>query len=254
MFGVISIIDNKEYEELVGGSDFASALTPFFNIPNIPSGQADALAKVSLALRAAGAVADIADILYPQGPTPVDGDGNFTIGNGAHSASSTLEVTGTRKKENGSFIGRLIKIVQKIVNIAIDPPPARNVSEKVHLDLNFGGEQLWSADIEVAWVENLDEFGLTVTDPSGRLTADDFLIDTDPETGALTWRLDGSRTFEFTRPSGDEEVLLVTSNTSVSGISSVPEPGTLALFGIGLAGLGLMRRRRKAASPRTQSR
>jgi hypothetical protein len=39
---------------------------------------------------------------------------------------------------------------------------------------------------------------------------------------------------------------IVGSGASFSRAVSVPEPGTLALFGVGLAGLGLTRRRRKA--------
>ena len=38
---------------------------------------------------------------------------------------------------------------------------------------------------------------------------------------------------------------LLIDNLSLNATASVPEPGTFALFGLGLAGIGLMRRRRK---------
>lgn len=54
--------------------------------------------------------------------------------------------------------------------------------------------------------------------------------------------LAGISTYLFTTPS--EATYFGTFSTST--VSTVPEPGTLALFGIGLLGLGAARRRKKA--------
>jgi hypothetical protein len=63
----------------------------------------------------------------------------------------------------------------------------------------------------------------------------------------------------FSFVGGGSDTLTITGNTNPSewfvddiavvdaGVASVPEPASLALFGIGLAGLGVIRRRRKVA-------
>ncbi len=50
-------------------------------------------------------------------------------------------------------------------------------------------------------------------------------------------------------PSGDDNIFLAAFLIDgVAGFNEVPEPGSLALLGLGLAGLGLTRRRRESAS------
>jgi len=47
-------------------------------------------------------------------------------------------------------------------------------------------------------------------------------------------------------PSNDDNIFLAVFHTSGEGRIVTPEPGSLALLGLGLAGLGLARRRRQS--------
>ncbi len=76
-------------------------------------------------------------------------------------------------------------------------------------------------------------------------------IDTDivrvfSDTPGATIDVIASNDLDFV-PIVDADVGDKTNASTVNVLTDVPEPGTLAIFGIGLAGLGLMRRRRKTA-------
>ena len=57
---------------------------------------------------------------------------------------------------------------------------------------------------------------------------------------SFSWTIDS-----YTFDAGLGQVSLASSLTVNGQIEQVPEPGTLAIFGIGLAALGMTRRRRK---------
>lgn len=99
----------------------------------------------------------------------------------------------------------------------------------LYLDGNFVGNltdgdttyEPGSPDNNMAWIDTYDIFSL----------AGDLLD------GASTLRIDTVR--------GDDWWYLDYSELTITGTASVPEPASLALFGLGLAGLGLARRKQK---------
>ena len=110
---------------------------------------------------------------------------------------------------------------------------AANSPFRIHMDMDIGaGSGSFTLDDELNGF--LDDTTLT-----GLNLVNDPIIISD--VGALFGTVSAAPTLAFDFP-----VSVAYDDISATALGvSIPEPGTLALFGLGLAGLGLARRRRK---------